>query len=100
MPVYLIHLHEPVAGVNHYVGYASDLHRRMEEHHRGCNGKTSKLMLTVTSLGISWEHVNTFATGDLKLDYQLEQELHKLPDSKIAQLYCPTCMKAKMLKGK
>jgi hypothetical protein len=55
--VYLIHFETPFKHAQHYIGWASDLNRRISRHR---NGNGARLLRVVNEAGITWEVVRTW----------------------------------------
>lgn len=80
MTVYLLHFDVPYRHAQHYLGYASNLDRRLAEHRAGHG---ARLMEVVNAAGINWALVRTW-DGDRKLERRLKNR-HK------ASGICPIC---------
>jgi hypothetical protein len=76
--VYLVHLDEPYFHARHYVGYADDIARRIETHHKG---RGSPLLAAATAAGIGWVVVQIWPGGDRRF----ERKLHNRHGSRL----CP-----------
>lgn len=81
---YLIHFDEPVGGskAQHYLGYASDLRRRIAQHR---TNKGSAITARANKLGISWRVVRVWRDADLDAEQALKAMLPKN--------LCPYCNK-------
>ena len=80
--VYLIHLDQPYKHARHYIGWASQLKRRIA-HHR--NGTGARFLQVVNEAGIDWKVVKTWE-GDRSLE-------RRLKDRHGASRFCPVCLK-------
>jgi predicted GIY-YIG superfamily endonuclease len=78
--VYLLHFHRPYKHARHYMGFSTQLGKRLEAHRTG-NG--ARLMEVITGAGIGWTLARTWI-GDRTLERRLKR-WHKS-----AQL-CPIC---------
>lgn len=89
---YLLHFSEPYPGgtaPQHYLGWAEDVERRVEEHRKG---QGAKLCLHVAAQGIQLDVVRVWEGGDRKLERELKRA-HR------PALYCPHC-RAELLQRK
>lgn len=78
--VYLLHYERPYHGpMQHYVGLTDDLDRRLERHHEGKGGKTTRRAF---DQGISFVLARTWS-GSLSLERQIK--------SRGPSNYCPLC---------
>ncbi len=79
---YLIHFDEPIgkSHAQHYLGYASDLRRRIAQH-RASEG--SSLVRSANARGISWRVVRVWRDADLDAERALK--------SMIPKNLCPHC---------
>ena len=66
--VYLLHFDRPYHHARHYIGFATDLDRRMEEHRAG---RGARLMAVIASAGIGFVVARTWP-GDRKLERRLK----------------------------
>ncbi len=82
--VYIIHLNEKLGHAGHYVGYSSNVPRRIEKHIKG-NG--SAFMTAVAERGISWEVAMVW----LGKDWTFEKSIKHRHGS--IEQYCPICQK-------
>lgn len=78
--IYLIHFAQPVHHARHYMGFATDLNTRLNEHRAG---RGARLMSVVTELGIGWMVVRTWR-GDRGYERRLKKEHH-------GPRLCPIC---------
>lgn len=78
--IYLIHFDAPFGHAMHYLGWASDLNRRLGHHRRGTG---ANLMRHVGAAGITWSVVRTWQ-GDRNLERRLK---NRGGHARI----CPTC---------
>ena len=79
--VYLLHFAEKYKNVQHYLGYTTDLEKRMKRHK---NGHGARLVKQVTEAGIEWEVARVWEDGDKKLERKLKKG-HNSPK------LCPIC---------
>jgi predicted GIY-YIG superfamily endonuclease len=81
---YLIHFDRPInrAGVQHYIGFTTDLRARIAEH-RGPKG--AMITRRANAEGIPWRVVRVWRGGSL----DIERELKKLGGVNL----CPLCSK-------
>lgn len=79
--IYLVHLHRPYRHARHYLGWASDVQRRLAEHRAGCG---SPLLRAAAAAGIRFEVVRTWP--GTRFD---ERRLHRFKNTP-ARL-CPIC---------
>lgn len=81
---YLIHFDEPVnaTGVQHYIGFASDLKRRISQHRLG---KGARLTSKANALGIGWRVVRVWQAKEPY--WESEKYLKSLGGSNL----CPHC---------
>lgn len=77
---YLIHFDEPIGNSRHYLGYASDLRRRISQHRAG---GAAKLTTIANNKGISWRVVRVWGNADT----DAEKYLKGLGASNL----CPRC---------
>ena len=70
--VYLLHFDDPVAGCRHYVGYTTNLKRRLWQHQ---NGRGSRLTKRVHAAGVQMRLPRTWV-GGLDLERQIKREGH------------------------
>ena len=78
--VYLIHFNQAFKHARHYIGYTTNLDRRITDHLCGIG---ARLMEVVTAAGVEWQCVRTWQ-GDRRLERQLKKRKH-------AALLCPVC---------
>jgi predicted GIY-YIG superfamily endonuclease len=86
MGVYLLHFERPYQHARHYLGYASDLEARLEQHR---HGRGARLMSVIRQAGIPWVLARTWQ-GDRTLERNLKQR-------KNAPRLCPLCVQARYL---
>jgi predicted GIY-YIG superfamily endonuclease len=60
MTVYLLHFERKLHHARHYLGYARDLDRRLQEHQAG---QGARLMEVVVEAGIPWQLARTWDGG-------------------------------------
>ena len=80
MCVYLLHFSEPYRHARHYIGYATNLDRRLAQHRAGTG---ARLLEVIDQAGITWELARVWDGGR-----DLERHLknwHK------ARQLCPIC---------
>ena len=81
MTVYLIHFQHRYKHAGHYLGYSSNVIRRMKQHQ---SGSGVPLMRAVNEAGIPWQLVRTWDGGDMGLEKQLR---HRKNNPRL----CPIC---------
>lgn len=79
--VYLIHFETRLKHAGHYLGFATDLPQRMDQH-RGGNG--ARLMEVIAAAGIGWKVVRTWA-GDRSFERRLKRRKNT------PRRLCPVC---------
>lgn len=77
---YLIHFDEPVSGVQHYLGFATDLHKRIAQH-RASEG--ARLTARANARGISWRVVRVWRNADADAERALK--------AMVPKNLCPHC---------
>jgi predicted GIY-YIG superfamily endonuclease len=79
---YLIHFDEPVnrSGVQHYLGYASDLRVRISQHRMG---KGAGMTRNANARGIGWRVVRVWRNADLDAEQALK--------AMVPKNLCPYC---------
>lgn len=82
--VYLIHLNTKFSHAQHYVGFTTQLKRRIE-HHRAGTG--AKMLKHVNAAGITWEVARVWAEGDRELERRIKNNSH-------VKNLCPFCTPA------
>jgi predicted GIY-YIG superfamily endonuclease len=82
--VYLIHFDKPLKHARHYIGWTTDLEKRIGQHE---NGRGSRLLEIVGAAGITFKVVRTWK-GSRKLE-------RKLKNRNGARHICPTCIEEK-----
>jgi predicted GIY-YIG superfamily endonuclease len=78
--VYLIHFNRPYRHARHYLGYSTNLDKRITDH---LVGMGARLMEVITNAGIEWKLARTW-----RGDRQLER---RLKNRKEAPKLCPIC---------
>lgn len=78
--IYLIHFERPLAHARHYLGWASNLEKRITHHRRGTGGN---LMRVIKEKGIGWQVVRTWA-GDRFLERRFKNAAN-------TPRLCPVC---------
>jgi predicted GIY-YIG superfamily endonuclease len=78
--VYLLHLTEPFGHARHYMGWASDLPRRLAHHQAGTG---ANLLRHVAKAGIGWELARTWP-GDRAEERRLK--------ARASTRRCPLCV--------
>lgn len=76
--VYLIHFDQPYRHARHYIGWTTDLERRLAQHEAG---EGARLMEVIASAGIGWICVRIWP-GPRRLERA--KKTH-------ARRYCPLC---------
>ena len=84
--VYLIHFNKAYRHARHYIGFTTNLDKRITDH---LCGMGARLMEVITDAGIEWRVARTWE-GDRKLERRLK-EWHN------AALLCPLCSGKKAL---
>ena len=79
--VYLIHFEKPLAHSRHYIGWTSNLEKRLA-HHK--NGTGARILLALNLAGIAWKVVRTWPEAD----GHFERQLHNYKNS---PRLCPIC---------
>lgn len=79
--VYLVHLSRALHGARHYLGFSTNVAKRLKEH---AAGRGTPLLGAATKAGISWRLVRTWR----KRDGYFEQELKRNHELKTL---CPVC---------
>ena len=82
--VYLFHFNERLGHAGHYIGFTSDLPRRMSEHKRGHG---TKIMRAIRRAGIGFVLARTWEGG--------REEERQLKARHNAPRLCPVCREAK-----
>lgn len=90
MAVYLIHFDKPFKHACHYLGYASDVAKRIERHR---SGQGAKLLRAVQLAGISWEVVRVWPDAD-------RTEERRLKNFGSHRRLCPVCKRNKSRENK
>lgn len=67
--VYLIHFDTPLHHARHYLGWASNLKHRIDQHKAGTG---ARLMSVVAAQGISWQVARTWK-GDRTIEARLKR---------------------------
>ena len=80
--VYLIHFEIPFKHAYHYIGYSSNIERRLEKHKKG---EGSRLIKAVTEAGINWQLARVWENETR----DFERKLHKQKNSR--KRLCPIC---------
>ena len=78
--VYLLHFERPLHHARHYMGWASNLGQRLQQH---SSGRGARLMEVITELGIRWRLARIWK-GTRELERQLKNR-------KEAPRLCPIC---------
>lgn len=78
--VYLLHFNRPYRHARHYIGFTTNLDKRITDH---LCGMGARLMEVITGAGIEWKLARTWQ-GDRRLERRLK-EWHN------AALLCPLC---------
>ena len=84
--VYLIHFNRAYHHARHYLGFSTDLDKRITDH---LCGMGARLMEVVTAAKIEWKVARTWS-GDRKLE-------RRLKNRKEAPALCPVCSGKKAL---
>jgi hypothetical protein len=78
--VYLIHFNQRFKHAGHYLGFSTNLDKRITDH---LCGMGARLMEVITGAGIEWKVARTWS-GDRKLE-------RRLKNRKEAPALCPIC---------
>jgi len=78
--VYLIHFNKAFRHARHYIGFTTNLDKRITDH---LCGMGARLMEVITNAGIEWRVARTWR-GDRRLE-------RRLKDWHNAALLCPLC---------
>lgn len=92
MAVYLIHFDRPISEnhtTQHYLGYAQNLEKRIEHHHRGTSGV--RLFQVAKERKIGFVVVRVWEDGDKNFE-------RKLKNGKNFPKLCPVCKKNRIEK--
>jgi predicted GIY-YIG superfamily endonuclease len=81
MTVYLIHFEAAVHHARHYIGYATDVARRLDEHRHGAG---ARLLAVCNQRGIGYDLARTWEGAGRGFE-------RKLKRCKNAARYCPVC---------
>ena len=84
--VYLIHFYKAYRHARHYIGFTTNLDKRITDH---LCGMGARLMEVITNAGIEWRVARTWR-GDRRLE-------RRLKDWHNAALLCPLCSGKKAL---
>lgn len=84
MAVYLLHFDQPLAHARHYIGYADDVDRRVEEHR---SGRGARLTTVIREAGIGFVLARVWKQGDRTFERLLKRR-------KNAPRLCPVCREA------
>jgi predicted GIY-YIG superfamily endonuclease len=79
--VYLLHFDTPYQHARHYIGFAIDIDRRIDEHRRGCG---ARLMAVIKGAGIGFTVAKVWHGEDRKFERRLKN-WHG------AGAFCPVC---------
>jgi predicted GIY-YIG superfamily endonuclease len=95
--VYLIHFHLPGdpetvatlntwggAGARHYMGFATDLERRMVEHRRATPKHGAKILKHVINAGLDWSVVRVWTPANIEFENRMKR------NARLTML-CPIC---------
>jgi predicted GIY-YIG superfamily endonuclease len=88
MAVYLLHFERPYKGVMHYLGYSSNLPKRLKDHRAG---RGARLIEVINDAGIDYEVVRVWPEGDRTFERHIKNQKHHWK-------HCPICRKMKGLK--
>lgn len=87
--VYLIHLSEPIGHARHYIGFALDHVKRLEDHRASRGGR---LLTVANTRGISYEVVRVWSPADRRFE-------RRAKNRSAAPLLCPVCNPASWKKN-
>lgn len=79
--VYLLHFDTPYHHARHYIGFAFDVDRRIDEHRRGCG---ARLMSVIKGAGIGFTVAQVWHGEDRTFERHLKRR-HG------AGKFCPVC---------
>ncbi|MBD3387428.1 MAG: hypothetical protein GF414_00605 [Candidatus Altiarchaeales archaeon] len=94
--VYVIHLNRPFRHAKHYIGYTTDIVRRMTHHSLG-HRDSSHFMKAVCRAGIRWSVTMVQSFEDAKEAVCFEKKLKR---DKRSSLHCPLCKTAELERGR
>jgi predicted GIY-YIG superfamily endonuclease len=83
--IYLLHLDRPLGHASHYLGYAADVGKRLDEHR---SGRGARMLAAAAERGIGFELVRVWPGG--------REEERSLKRQKNAPRYCYVCRIARM----
>lgn len=89
--VYLLHFAAPYKHARHYVGFTTDLERRLKEHGTGAAVRSANLMAAVHHAGIPWTLARTWP-GTRALEWYVKQQ-------RATPKLCPFCSGGRALDG-
>lgn len=80
--VYLLHFDRPLGHARHYIGWALDVHARVDTH---LAGKGSKLVRAAVAAGIHVELVRVWENKGQAFEHQLKK-------GRCGPRFCPVCV--------
>lgn len=92
--VYLLHFDRPLSHAQHYIGFTSNLNKRITEHRTASyNGRPCKIMCAVYMAGITFSVARIWKIDDGSTEWnsrgrKFERQLKR---RKNARLICPIC---------
>lgn len=86
---YLLHFSQPYKHARHYLGWADDIERRIEEHNQG---RGARLTQVVTGAGITLQTARIWVGADRGAE-------RRLKNRKAAPRLCPICQGSLPLPG-
>lgn len=79
--VYLIHFHSPLAHAQHYLGYTTNLKKRIAQHRKGSG---ARLMEVLQEQGIEWSLVRVWSAGT-------RRDERRMKNCHGSRVFCPVC---------
>jgi predicted GIY-YIG superfamily endonuclease len=79
--IYLIHFDTPYQHAQHYLGFATDIAKRLNKHK---SGHGARLMQVVEDAGITWQLARIWREGT-------RTEERRLKNGGSSRRYCPIC---------
>lgn len=99
--MYLIHFDRPYKHACHYLGWTTDLEKRIKQHReinldnldKENKNRGAVLLAYVNSAGIGWEVVRVWEGVTIDIEFKLKKNMH-LPR------YCPKCKGEQLRKAR
>lgn len=79
--VYLLHFNRRYRHAGHYLGYTTNLNKRLEQHRKG---QGARLLEVIKGAGVGFMLVRTWSKGTRKLE-------RRLKNGKNSPKLCPIC---------